>query len=70
MANQADAIAAVSEYLGAAFPGWTIEEWSAMPERQAHRFRVVKGTASHQAMLSFEFLTHTPLENIPERLHR
>ncbi len=37
------AIAAVRQYLEAAFPVGTVETSSAMPERQAHRFRVAHG---------------------------
>lgn len=40
------AISAVRQYLEEAFPGWTVEDFTAMPERQAHRFQVRRRTCA------------------------
>jgi hypothetical protein len=66
--TQAAAIAAVRQYLRTVFPVATVEDFSAMPERQAHRFRVVTGGSVHLATVSFEFLEHTSEDQIPRRL--
>jgi hypothetical protein len=62
------AITAVVRYLEAKFPGWTVENFSAMPERQAHRFRVARSGTAYLATVSFDFLKFTP--DIPEKLSR
>jgi hypothetical protein len=64
------AIAAVRQYLEAAFPGGTVETFSAMPARQAHCFQLARGWTVHRATVSFEFLDLTPVQDIPNTLGR
>ncbi len=64
------AIAAVRQYLEAAFPDGTVETFSAMPERQAQRFLVAFGETTRLAIVSFEFLDLTSVQDIPKRLDR
>jgi hypothetical protein len=65
---QIAAIAAVRRYLEGSFTGSRVEDFTAMPERQAHRFRVSRDKSTYSATVSFEFLDHTRLEEIPRRL--
>ena len=66
--TRAVAIAAVRQYLRTVFPVGTIEDFSAMPDRPAHRFRVASGGSVHLATVSFEFLERTSEDQIPRRL--
>jgi len=68
MAERAAAISAIRKYLRTAFPVSTIEDFSAMPEQQAHRFRVTNAGSEHLATVSIEFLERTSEDQIPRRL--